>query len=369
MSSPSEPGSQRLRRITLVVMAIGISALFLWMIHQFLNALMLAALLSALFQPVYNLLRRRLGDRKTLASAATVLLVSLLVVIPMVGFSVLIVTQVIELAGAVGGFVRDHAHRTSELKALVEDTAIYRMLDPYWDQVPARLAELAGMLGRSAAELLTRFASNAATFAFMLFVMLYAMFFFLKDGRAALSKILYYLPLGPADENRMLEKFVSVTRATLKGTLVIGLVQGTLSGLAFWVAGVDGVLVWSTLIVALAAIPGLGPPLVWIPVVVYLAVIGRWGACFGLLAWCTLVVGTIDNFLRPWLVGRDTKLPDLLVLLSTLGGIVMFGVSGVLIGPIIAALFITIWDLYGLAYQGVLPETDMPLSQGRRPPR
>ena len=189
----------------------------------------------------------------------------------------------------------------------------------------------------------------------MLFVVLYAMYFFLKDGKAVLDKMLYYVPLPAEDESRMLERFMSVSRATIKGTLIIGAIQGALGGLAFAVAGISGAAVWGTMMAFLSAVPGLGHALVWVPVTVYLAVTGQWSAALGILAWCAGVVGSVDNFLRPWLVGKDTELPDLIILVSTLGGFVLFGPLGFIVGPIVAALFVTVWDLYGTAFADLLP--------------
>ncbi len=147
-----------------------------------------------------------------------------------------------------------------------------------------------------------------------------------------------------------------MTRATLKGTLVIGVIQGTLAGLAFAVVGIEGALFWGTIMAVLSIIPAVGAAVVWIPAVIYLLSSGQVFAGLGLLLWCGIVVGSSDNILRPILVGKDTKMPDLLVLLSTLGGIGVYGALGVIIGPIIAALFLTVWALSGEAFKAVLPE-------------
>ena len=164
----------------------------------------------------------------------------------------------------------------------------------------------------------------------------------------------------PEDETRMIGRFMSVSRATIKGTLIIGGIQGALGGIAFAVAGIKGAAVWGTIMAMLSAIPGLGHALVWIPVVIYLAATGQWSACIGLLVWCAGVVGSVDNFLRPWLVGKDTELPDVIILVSTLGGLVLFGPLGFIVGPIVAALFVTVWDLYGAAFADLLPPVPEP---------
>jgi predicted PurR-regulated permease PerM len=142
-----------------------------------------------------------------------------------------------------------------------------------------------------------------------------------------------------------------VSRATLKGTLVIGLIQGALGGLAIWAAGLQSPVFWGAMIVVLSCIPGLGPALVWVPAFVYLVLTGRAGVAVVFAVWFLLIVGLIDNFLRPRLVGKDTQLPDLLILLSTLGGIAALGPLGLVIGPIVAALFVTIWDIFDVAFR------------------
>ena len=166
------------------------------------------------------------------------------------------------------------------------------------------------------------------------------------------------MPLRPEQSSLLLDKFVSVSRATLKGTLVVGVVQGGLAGAAFAVAGIGGAAFWGTIMGVLSVLPGIGAPLIWVPAVIYLLAVGRIGPAIGLLLWCALVVGTVDNFLRPLLVGKDTKMPDLLILLGTLGGLVVFGAVGIVIGPIVAALFLTVWELYGAAFKDVLPATN-----------
>jgi predicted PurR-regulated permease PerM len=181
------------------------------------------------------------------------------------------------------------------------------------------------------------------------------MFFFLVDGPSILRTILYYIPLGANAEMQLLERFVSVTRATLKGSLLIGALQGTLAGLAFWVCGVPAPAFWGTVMVVLSIIPAIGAALIWIPAVIFLFATGKSTPAIGLLLWCAIVVSTVDNFLRPRLIGRDALMSDLLILLSTLGGIGVFGALGFIVGPIVAALFVTVWHIYGEAFNDWLP--------------
>ena len=156
----------------------------------------------------------------------------------------------------------------------------------------------------------------------------------------------------------MLARFTSITRATIKGTLVIGIILGALGGIAFRVAGIEGAALWGTIMTILSIIPGIGAPLVWVPVVIVLYANGQYVTATLLLVWCGAVVATIDNFLRPVLVGRDAQMPDLLILIGTLGGLFLFGPMGFIVGPIICGLFLTVWDIYGTTFKEVLPPVE-----------
>jgi predicted PurR-regulated permease PerM len=207
----------------------------------------------------------------------------------------------------------------------------------------------------------TQTTRGTVVFFFHFFILLYAMFWFLMDGSAMLRAIVGYMPMREADKQRMLDRFVSVTRATLKGTLLIGALQGTLAGLAFWIVGIQGAVFWGTIMIVLSVVPAVGAALVWVPAVIVLAALGSWLKAIVLAVFCGLVVGSIDNVLRPRLVGRDTQLHDLMILFSTLGGIFVLGPVGFIVGPIIAALFVTIWAIIGQAFKDVLPDRESPI--------
>jgi len=226
---------------------------------------------------------------------------------------------------------------------------------PEQGEIAAEIAAIAKATGTFLVASATEFTARTASFLLNLFIMLYAMFYFLRDGRQMLEKIFYYTPLNHEDEVRVVERLISVTRATIKGTLLIGIIQGTLAGIGFWVAGIDGAAFWGTVMAVLSVVPGIGAALVWVPAVIYLFIIGHSLAATLLLAWCAAGVGTIDNMLRPKLVGKDAKMPDLLILLGTLGGLFFFGPIGFIIGPLVCGLFLTVWDIYGATFKDVLP--------------
>jgi predicted PurR-regulated permease PerM len=201
----------------------------------------------------------------------------------------------------------------------------------------------------------TELTAGTASLLLDLLVMLYAMFFFFRDGPKIIEKIFYYTPLTHEDEALLLERFTSVTRATIKGTVVIGVIQGALAGLGFWVAGIGGAAFWGTLMAVLSVVPGIGAALIWVPAVIYLFITGQSVPGVLLLIWCAAVVGTIDNILRPILVGKDAKMPDLLILIGTLGGLFLFGAIGFIVGPIVCGLFLSVWEIYGTTFKEILP--------------
>jgi predicted PurR-regulated permease PerM len=336
-----------------------ISAIFLAMVRHFLMAILLAGIFSAMARPVYQRLNRLFGHRPPLASAATLVLLVLLVLIPLGGLLGIVTAQAIKVGQSVTPWVQEQVNQPAEFWEQLHHLPFYdRVADlllPYRESILRKAGELVASMSRFLIGSLGSATVVTVNILFMLFVLLYTMFFFLIDGERLLGKILYYLPLEDKDERRMLDKFTSVTRATLKGTAVIGVIQGTLAGGAFAVVGIPSAVFWGTVMAVLSFIPGIGSALVWVPAALILAVSGNWGRGLILAIWCAVVVGSVDNFLRPQLVGKDTQMHELMILFSTLGGIAMFGVLGVIIGPIIAALFVTVWEIYGVVFADLLP--------------
>ena len=350
----------KFRAAFLLLLVIGISWLFFAMIWPFITALFLGAIFSGLAQPVYRRLLRWFKGRKAAASFVTLLLFFIVILGPLGGFMGIVTNQAFQVSESVGPWLQQQMSQPDQLDRLIARLPFADALAPNADQIQQKVAELAGSLGGFVVRSLAAVTRGTVQVLFLLFVMLYAMFFFLKDGGDVLGRILYYMPLSDEDEGRMLEKFVSVTRAMVKGTLLIGIVQGTLAGAGFAVVGIPAAAFWGTVMAVLSIVPGVGTALVWGPAVIYLLAVGQTGAGIGLAVWCGAVVGTVDNLMRPWLVGRDTQMPDLLILLGTLGGLFLFGAAGVLIGPIVAALFITVWELYGEAFRELLPDVRLP---------
>jgi predicted PurR-regulated permease PerM len=350
----TQPSQDKVRIVFLVLLLVSISALFVSMIRQFLLTILLAAIFSALAQPLFNFLARLFRGRRVLASACTLILILVLIVGPLLTFFGVLASQAFSVAEVAGPWIEKHLSRPDLFTDLVDDFPVLERVEPYRVEILMKLGQAAGTVGNFLVSGLSATTRHTVTFFFKLSLMLYAMFFFLKDGRVLLDKILSYVPLSSGDKETIVDKFVSVSRATIKGTLVIGIIQGGLAGAALAVAGVHGAVFWGTIMVVLSIIPGIGTALVWLPAVIYFLAVGQIlkGILLGLF--CGLVVGSADNILRPILVGRDAKLHELVILFATLGGIISFGIVGFILGPVVAALFITVWDIYGTVFQGAL---------------
>jgi predicted PurR-regulated permease PerM len=349
----------------LLLLVLFISALFLSMIRQFLMAIFMAGIFSALSYPLYRRFDRWFGGRRALASFATIFLIVFVIIIPLGALLGIVTAQAIKVGEAVTPWVSQQLSKPDAISEALQSLPFYDRIEPYRNLILTKAGELVGHISGFLINRLRSVTLGTVNFIFMLFIMLYTMFFFFMDGDKLINKILYYLPLEDQDERRMLNKFTSVTRATLKGTAVIGILQGTLAGAAFAVVGIDSAVFWGAVMAVLSFIPGIGTALVWGPAVIILAATGHLAKAIGLGVFCAAVVGSIDNLLRPILVGRDTQMHELMILFGTLGGIIMFGVVGIIIGPIIAALFVTIWDIYGVAFHDVLPSVEMRGAAGK----
>lgn len=346
------------RTAFVLILVLAVSAAFLAVTWPFLMPLVLGALLAGLCGPLYRWVTRMLGGRRSLAAGLTLLILFVLIVGPLSAFVGLVVRQALGVSNDAFPWVQSHLGAASAFNThdwLVQRFPSLAAYVPEQEQIADSAARVAKSAGGFLVAGATQLTAGTANFILNLFVMLYAMFYFLRDGRLILAKILYYTPLSHQDELQVLERLTSVTRATIKGTLVIGVIQGTLAGIGLWVAGIGGAAFWGTIMTVLSIVPGIGAALVWVPAVIYLFIIGHTLAATLLLVWCAAIVGTIDNLLRPALVGKDARMPDLLILIGTLGGLFLFGPIGFIIGPLVCGLFLTVWDIYGATFKDILP--------------
>jgi len=344
------------RAVLILVLAV-ISLMFYKVVKPFLLSIFIAALFAALFTPLYRWFLVRIGNRPALAATLTLVTVLVFVFVPLFMVFGTVLSQALEVAQSARPWVQQQLAQPGLITAKLEALPFYDQIIPYREQALDWLGKLTGAISKIAVDTAQAATLGTVSALLSLVIILYTMFFFLIDGDRLLYLLLYYLPLNDEDEKKLLKRFTSVTRATLKGTAVIGILQGVLAGLALYFAGIPSALFWAVAMMFLSVVPGIGTALVWGPAVIYLIASGEYLVATLLAVYCIVVVGSIDNVLRPKLVGNDTRLHELMIFFSTLGGIMSFGFMGFVIGPIIAALFVTIWELYGAEFSDWLPTT------------
>lgn len=344
------------RQAFLLLLVAAISAAFVAMIRAFLLTILLAAIFAGLSYPVYEWMLGRVRGRKAIAAIATLLLLLVLVMAPLLGVLGAGANEALRVTETIKPRLQQLVDQPGEIDGRLRALPGYARIEPYRAQILTKAGELVGSTSAFLFSALSATTRATALFIFHFFVLLYTMFFFLTGGPGLLRGVLVYLPLTEADKRRMVGKFVSVTRATLKGTVLIGIAQGLLGGFAFWAVGIDGAIFWGTVMTVLSIIPGVGGAVVWVPAAIILMTSGEVWRGVALALFCALIVGTVDNVLRPRLVGQDMKMHELLIFFSTLGGLMFFGAMGFILGPILAALFVTAWDMFGTAFRTALAE-------------
>jgi predicted PurR-regulated permease PerM len=335
------------RRPILVILVLLTGGLLLSILAGFWKPIFWAVVFAVLFHPLYVRLLGWVKGRRSLAAALTILITAVFVFLPATYFGAAMIGQAVDAYAMVETGADDIAQT---LDGLENDISAWIGIEPgavTLDGVSERLEGAITGIGSWFVGLILGAGQSAALFVIQLGMMLYLLFFLLRDGGQIFSAVSNSIPLTGGQKERFFDRFAVVAIATIKGTLVVSLVQGALGGLIFAVLGITGALFWGALMSMLAILPALGAAIVWFPAAVILALGGEWVDAVVLLLFGTLVISVVDNLLRPMLVGRDTKMPDWLVLFATVGGIATFGISGFVAGPVIAALFLVSWQMLG----------------------
>ncbi|MEX1147449.1 MAG: AI-2E family transporter [Sphingomonadales bacterium] len=358
--------SDRLKKRFFLLMLAVVTILFFYLIQPFFGAVFWACVVGMLFYPVQRRFLRLTGNRSTLAALMTLLLCVVVVVVP---------TLVI-----IGSFVQEGAALYERLESGDTNPGSYvdrfrtafpglqGLLERFGmdiDDLKERVSEAAITFSQFVAENAVRLGQNTLQFFVSLALMLYMTFFLLRDGPRLTALLMRALPLPAGQERVLVDRFKQVTRATVKGNLVVAIVQGALGGLIFWILGLPAALLWGVVMTILSLIPVVGAGIIWLPVAIYLLFTGDVVDGLILIAFGAVVIGLTDNILRPILVGRDTRLPDYIILLSTLGGLTLFGITGFVIGPLLAALFVTFWGLFMENFNGAAKPVDPPDDNGQ----
>ncbi len=349
-------GRRFVRKAFFLLLAIGVTLWFFSLIQPFLMTIFWAVVLAIVFNPVQEWLRRLMPGRDAIVATLTTVIITLAVVVPIVLVGLAVLNQAQGLIARVNSGELDPNVVVTYVEAqlpMVRDLAADYGVN--FDQVRNNVTSGIATAGQRIINWSLTAGQNFLGIAVQFFLMLYLLWFFLKDGRTIVNGIVDSVPLGDKDERKLITRFATVSRATLKGTLIVAAVQGTLGGLLFWAMGIDGSLFWGVLMTLLSLLPVGGSALIWAPAAIILAVQGDWTRALIIAAFGVLAIGLVDNFLRPLLVGRDTQMPDYLVLIATLGGITSFGLAGFVIGPVIAALFLSIWEMMQRRYGHAAP--------------
>ena len=344
----------RIQHFSFFALLIGVSVAFGYLISDFLLPIVWAVILSILFFPITYRMERQFGGRKTPAALLTLLVAVLLVFLPIAGIGTLVVKESTELY-TTARFSNPYIFE-SVVQAIPFATELLSSIGIEPNEIHVRLAEVLKNAGGKLATGALDFGASTIQFVAKALVMLYLLFFFLRDGAAIGSHIMRYLPLGDAKEIFLYEQFASAVRATVKGALLISLAQGAIGTILFLIAGIPSPALWGLLMALCALVPGVGPAIIWLPAGLILLTLGSLVPALVVLIGGTVILGSIDNVLRPILVGRDTNMPEALVLLSVLGGLGLFGISGIILGPALAALFLATWELFGKEYRVQLAE-------------
>lgn len=337
----------RLEQRSFLAALIVVSLAFIWLLTPFIAAIFWAALIAILFWPLRRRLDLRLPGWPNLTSVLALTACVLVVIVPLAFILASLVQQAAVFYQKVDSGQINLAHYIEQVKnAFPMLQSLLERFHVDLDSLKQGAAAAAVKGSRYLATQAFSIGQNTFQIGVGFVLMLYLAFFFLRDGESLVQLMIRALPLGDDRERLLFAKFAEVSRATIKGNLLVAIVQGTLGGLIFWILGIQGALFWGVVMTVMSLLPAVGAAIIWAPVAVWLLASGEIWRGAVLAVFGITVVGLVDNALRPLLVGRDTKLPDYLVLLSTLGGLGLFGLSGFVVGPLIAALFMAFWDIF-----------------------
>jgi len=345
----------KIRSYTFIGVLIGITLLFLWMLRPYVYSVFWAVVIATMFSPLHGRIVKAFRGKKALATSLTMIIIVLVFLIPLAGIVLLIVQQAVSLYGGYGNqetmdqastFLQNYSNHPYSQRVLGDDFEVTSKLNEWSSSISSFLYQYITSWGQNTLRVIVQF-----------FVMMYALYYFLKDGEKILKKLMYLLPLGDRYEKMLYGRFVSTARATLKGTVVIGLIQGIIGGLAFLITGVPAAAFWGMIMIILSIIPAVGAFVILLPAAIIMFLMGNmWQAVVILVA--LVAASSIDNFLRGPLVGKDAQMHPLFIFFATLGGLLAFGISGVVIGPVLAAFLLSIWRIYEQKYKPELDKAD-----------
>lgn len=348
MSKQEPHETSALQHWSFLLLLVGVSVLFLWVVWPFLGPVMWAALAAIMFQPLYRWCLRTCRGRRNLAATLALFFIFVAVLLPALWIGSLVIGEAIALVNKVRANPIDVDGVFQSAFAMLPDPLQRMATENGWTDMTIMQDRVEGFLGESAGIIASQavsIGSGALGFFLSFGIGLYVLYFLLRDGKRIGETILHSAPVEREIADRLADRFLGIVRAVIKGSGVVGIVQGTVGGIVLWMAGVPSPLLLGVLMAILALIPAVGTALVWIPAGIWLIIAGELWAGIFVLGAGTVIISSIDNVLRPILVGRDTGIPDWIILVTTLGGISLAGFSGIVIGPLVAGLFLASWSI------------------------
>ncbi len=349
MNRTDETASAYLEKRALALLLMVVTLALGWVLLPFYGPILWGVIIALLFEPLYRWLLPRLRRRRTPAALLTLLAVLVIVILPL---AFVTASLAHEAAGVYQRLQSGELNPAQYFRGVFEalPSSLTTLLDRFglinFDALQRRLIALLAQGSQFIATQALSIGQNTFEFVASLFITLYLAFFLIRDGEGVARTLQRAIPLAPPHMQELREKFATVIRATVKGNLLVAVIQGALGGVAFWWLDVGGALLWAVLMAFLSLLPAVGAGLVWLPVAAYFFVTGAVWQGVALAAYGVLVIGLVDNLLRPVLVGKDTRMPDYVVMITTLGGMAVFGINGFVIGPAIAAMFMAVWHIH-----------------------
>lgn len=347
--NPADKGPGRYSEGGFLLILILVTIGFAVVVAPLFSAILWALVLAIVFAPINRELNRRIPGRPNAVALLTLLLITLIAVLPTLLLGSMLIQEVLTVYGRIQSGQLDVAALFDRVIGVLPDWGLQALRNSGWadfDSVRDQISRaLSGSVGLMAGRALT-IGQQALHVFLIISVMLYLAYFLLRDGEWLSKRVMKAVPLEPHQRDALVANFIVVTRATIKGTLVVAIVQGAIGGIVFWALGIEGALLWGTLMGVCSLVPAVGSAIIWVPVALYLVAVDEVTKALILVGCAVFIIGVIDNVLRPILVGRDTRLPDYLVLITTLGGLEVFGIQGLIIGPVFAAMFISAWTIF-----------------------
>lgn len=341
----------KVRNYLFIALLGGVTVVFFWLLKPFAYPIFWAAVIAALFYPVFLMIDRFVRQR-SISAFFSVIIITLVLLIPLMIIVALLLKESIALyndfnahQGQVG------STSIATISNFLQHSSVGRLFNIDEQFIDANISKIGAYGANSLVSFLKNLTQNSLEFIILFIVMLYTLFFFLRDGEKLISKLMYLSPLGSDRELSLYRKFTTTASSMIRGTILIGGVQGFLGGVTLAIAGIDSAIILGIIMMFSSIVPGAGSAIIWIPAAIYLLIIGNIWQGIMVLVVGSVLISTIDNLLRPILVGKEIKMHPLLIFFSTLGGIALFGISGFLIGPILASLFMTFWEMYEEYFQ------------------